>query len=730
MQMLKYLTIFDPSKTGELDSEAQSSLLLFHEFGDQYNCSLNEKLSRIGIIQGIWSMSHDIIDEENESDTENIIELDNEIILTIFVESRFFIVLVLSNIDTEVTTVSSNNKNENNNLHNNISYNNIPYQFYVSHLWLSYRFFILQYGTFQSFYDKDTLNTNQLTNLLNEHMIPFWNDIYLKPSTLIRRGLDTLWYESFKCSEFNINNPLKQTNVHNVNKNGDNINSVDTTSNSCKNWHLNDSVQSWDSMILRDVILNEESFPGIIDILIYNLPNVKQSKFKGSILKKQYGFIRNFTNDLENLADLSNWLYHLHTSYGTISNHVITGNMHYKERAVDTEDNSLYNYTNEQNNNTSNNESVNDENTNSTNGTNSSENPNLKNIINSLSSYSNRFLHNVTLPISFAYDAVHEVGVTTGISNSVSLFKDYIPRWSTDDSNNNNKDNHSINYLERGNIPRHGFLISPLANKNLPISYRVKKLNLKFRNQDYTRFNTLFWFYNDILVLIVCKENFDRIWDTSFLIEMDQLLTKGIVQFHEEVLKNIKINDIDQLDRDFAYMMIEKTDLNQTLKSSIPAFLDDVLFDLLDSRNRDNLSPLDLVFTGIDNHSLSFKSMGKIFGLNSSLKENQNYRNYPCGSFLNSLSNDELWDLQNKIVELLETFKNSKKQLNSNIDEERLLMLNDGLICYIRKDTQRSILIIKKWIGMKKDKHEPGSNRKTLLGSLGKDVLNWWEQFQ
>lgn len=730
MQMLKYLTIFDPSKTGELDSEAQSSLLLFHEFGDQYNCSLNEKLSRIGIIQGIWSMSHDIIDEENESDTENIIELDNEIILTIFVESRFFIVLVLSNIDTEVTTVSSNNKNENNNLHNNISYNNIPYQFYVSHLWLSYRFFILQYGTFQSFYDKDTLNTNQLTNLLNEHMIPFWNDIYLKPSTLIRRGLDTLWYESFKCSEFNINNPLKQMNVHNVNKNGDNINSVDTPSNSCKNWYLNDSVQSWDSMILRDVILNEESFPGIIDILIYNLPNVKQSKFKGSILKKQYGFIRNFTNDLENLADLSNWLYHLHTSYGTISNHVITGNMHYKERAVDTEDNSLYNYTNEQNNNTSNNESVNDENTNNTNGTNSSENPNLKNIMNSLSSYSNRFLHNVTLPISFAYDAVHEVGVTTGISNSVSLFKDYIPRWSTDDSNNNNKDNHSINYLERGNIPRHGFLISPLANKNLPISYRVKKLNLKFRNQDYTRFNTLFWFYNDILVLIVCKENFDRIWDTSFLIEMDQLLTKGIVQFHEEVLKNIKINDIDQLDRDFAYMMIEKTDLNQTLKSSIPAFLDDVLFDLLDSRNRDNLSPLDLVFTGIDNHSLSFKSMGKIFGLNSSLKENQNYRNYPCGSFLNSLSNDELWDLQNKIVELLETFKNSKKQLNSNIDEERLLMLNDGLICYIRKDTQRSILIIKKWIGMKKDKHEPGSNRKTLLGSLGKDVLTWWEQFQ
>lgn len=83
-------------------------------------------------------------------------------------------------------------------------------------------------------------------------------------------------------------------------------------------------------MILRDVILNEESFPGIIDILFYNLPNVKQWKFRGLILKKRYGLIKNFTNVLEALADLSNWLYHLHTLYRTISNPPITGNIHYK----------------------------------------------------------------------------------------------------------------------------------------------------------------------------------------------------------------------------------------------------------------------------------------------------------------------------------------------------------------------------------------------------------------
>lgn len=717
--MLKYLTIFDPSKNGESDSEARSSLLLYHEFGNQCGCSINEKLSRIGIIQGVWSMSQEIADAKNGINNENIIELDNQIMLTIFVESRFFINLTLSNSDTENVMTARNNSN-NHTFYTNSSTNNIPYQFYLSHLWLSYRFFLLQYGTFQSLCDADTHNTNQLTNLLNEHMISFWNDIYLKPSILLRRGSDTLWYEAFKCSEFDLSSPLKQT-ESNINKNKtDNIDN-------------GDSIQSWDSMILRDVILNEESFSGIIDILIYNLPNTKQSKFKGSILKKQYGFIRNFTNDLENLNDLSNWLYHLHTSYGTISNHVITGNMHYRERVVDTERNSMYNNIRGQNIIISNNGNVNCD-TDNEYGTNSSENPKLRNMMSILSSYSNKLLHNVTLPISFAYDAVQEVGVTTGISNSVSLFKDYIPRWSTGDDNCNNNNNNGIDadnigYLERGNIPRHGFLISPLTNKNLPISYKVKKLNLKFKNQDDTTYNTLFWFYNDILVLIVCKENFDKIWDTSYLIEMDKLLTKGIVQFHEEVLKKVKICDVGQIDKKFAYTIIEKTDLNQTLKSSIPPFLSDALFSSLDSKNKGNVSALDLVFTGMENYSITFNSMGKIFGLISSLEEKRDSEHYSCDSFLKSLSDGKAWELQNKIVDLLETCKNSKTQLD-NIDEERLLMLDNGLICYFRDDPQRLILIIKNWYGIKKDKSELRSNRKTLLDSLGKDVIDWWEQFQ
>lgn len=57
-------------------------------------------------------MWHNIIDEKNEKDTENIIELDIEIILITFVECRFFITLVFSNVIFEVTVTISNSNNK------------------------------------------------------------------------------------------------------------------------------------------------------------------------------------------------------------------------------------------------------------------------------------------------------------------------------------------------------------------------------------------------------------------------------------------------------------------------------------------------------------------------------------------------------------------------------------------------------------------------------------------
>lgn len=678
--MLKYLTIFDPRRVDESEQKARLALLLFHEFGTTCGQSLNDKLSQIGMIQGIWSMTQSVGGDHPVQ--ENIVDLDNELLLTIQVESRFFISLCVS---TEKLHSLSNV---------------IPSKFYISHMWLCYKFFRLQYGSFKSFYEE---GNNQLTAVLNEHMIPFWNDINLKPATLIRRGLDTLWYDSCKISEF------------------------DSSSNSNITDHISvdNKEESWDSMILRDVILDEESFPGIVDILVYNLPNDQSLQQPRSITKKQFGLIRNFTTDLQNVSDVSNWLYHLHTVYGTISNHILTGNMHFKERAITTENSSVDSDNDI--------DDINNPGNDSNHGDEHQTPPELQQtVIGNISAYSNKFVHNLTLPFSFAYDAVQEVGTTAGISNSISLFKDYLPNWSerTDDTNTHNRSN-----MVGRNIPRHGFLISPLANKNLPISYKVKTLNLDFTSQQDKQFNTLFWFYNDILILIVCKKSFDKIWDTSYLIELDNLLTKSIVQFHEEVIKNlIYPGSQDAFDQDFAYLIIDKNTTKNTLKSSIPPFLSKVLITNLENSTKNN-SPFDLVFTGVDqlltlgeNNILSINSMGNLLGLNASKHDTEtNKGDDSYNKFLMTLTDEQLWELQREIMAILEAVNKSRRN-KKNIDEERLITLNNGVLCYVKEDDNKLVLIIKNWFDMKDDSIRKRPSRKTLLGSMGKDVQNWWEQ--
>lgn len=56
---------------------------------------------------------------------------------------------------------------------------------------------------------------------------------------------------------------------------------------------------------------------------------------------------------------------------------------------------------------------------------------------------------------------------------------------------------------------------------------------------------------------MACKEIFDKILDTSFLIEMDKLLIKGRVQLHENIETNLKVSDTDLFERNF-YVQLEK----------------------------------------------------------------------------------------------------------------------------------------------------------------------------
>lgn len=65
--------------------------------------------------------------------------------------------------------------------------------------------------------------------------------------------------------------------------------------------------------------------------MVYHLPKRTKAANRESMGTKTYGLVRNFTSDLNTLPDISNWLYHLHCTYGEISSHILTGNVHFKE---------------------------------------------------------------------------------------------------------------------------------------------------------------------------------------------------------------------------------------------------------------------------------------------------------------------------------------------------------------------------------------------------------------
>ena len=163
----------------------------------------------------------------------------------------------------------------------------------------------------------------------------------------------------------------------------------------------------------------------------------------------------------------------MHAVYGELSSHVLAGNAHYKE-APQQNDNTM------------------DGPEEGSNGASTNQE--------TLQEQGKVLLHNLTLPISFAYDAVHEVGATTGISNSISLLMDYVPKWGTLGGQNER-----TNHEQLSKRSRYGYLISPLSSKMLPMSYKVKKIVREQEDGESKNYNLLFWYYDDILAVIVCE---------------------------------------------------------------------------------------------------------------------------------------------------------------------------------------------------------------------------------
>lgn len=641
--MLQYVTVFDPTRS-ESEDDVQKQLLLYHSFEDS-EVSLNDKLGRIGMIQGIWSLTESL--SNSEKDQEKIIELCRELILVIKVESRFFMSICIS-IEDEAGLPP------------------IPYQLYLSHMWYCYQFFALQNGRFADFTD-----AGELTDLLNEHVVLFWHDILLKPESIIRRGITGLWPSACKMAEF----------------------------------EFETSDESWESLITQNILLETESYLGIKDVLVYHLPNYNERLDQAKDARlgyKTYGLVRHFSNDLDIVSPLSNWIYHMHAVYGELSSHVLAGTAHYKEAPTGNE--------------------------NSGNPIAESEDENdMGSRPETLQEQGKALLHNLTLPISFAYDTVHEVGATTGISNSISMFMDYVPRWRALSSQNGDE-----NHDRPGKVSRYGYLISPLSSEMLPMSYKVKKVVSEDTDGKSKNYNLLFWYYDDILAVIVCEPNFAKIWDSQYLEDLSYKLCKGVSRFYTTAFEVNKPGGKVMRKESFAYTTFSKK--SRELRSSIPTWFDAM-------ENDDGVSPLKLVVSGVDQlfggrndatedgeiaagNKWGIDIMGGLFGIGKSklTLNSATTRDYRLDkrykNFLDGLAQAKTWELQLQIIEFLTSMNCSVR--DGDITEERLLKLNNGLLCYIKEDEDEIAVIIKNWF-----ENEEELSNKALLPDLGKDVTKF-----
>ena len=637
---LHYITVFDPSRsTNENDTFKQ--LLLFHYFGTTDSIpSLNEKLSIIGVIQGIWSLTSSCVNKDGE-DLEKIIELNNDIIFCIKMESRFFISLAISNISDDQSA--------------------IPLQYLSAYLWLSYRFFKLLNGSFSGF-NKDF---RKLTDLLNEFVIPFWNDIYLNLETVTNRSFTVMW-------------------------------------------------------------------PGFY----------KRANFQHS----------SYTSDLNTLPDISNWLYHLHCTYGEISSHILTGNVHFKEELQVEEEQERSRDTNGRDEEESQEQQRREHQETTQNNT-------------SELSLSERVIHNVTLPISFAYDAIHEVSTTTGVSGSLSMIMDYVPKphWPFISSSNKSADKNNYsnsNDNANSNAPlmtqseavggtignsRFGFLISPLNSDLLPSSYQALKLNLNFENskdkEDF--YNCLFWYFDDFLIVIVCDPDFNKICERDYLKDLSFQLCQSMECLNNEILNSQNCDNVES----FAYVI--RDNATKEIDSSVP-------FGSPKFTSDESISTLQLAINGIDqfindnSNSLSLANWNPItiMGGSNAISKKNTTEGFGNGvndktqkfkrkylNFLNLMSAEKLWDLQVDVLQFLTSLQNSKRD-PEYFQEERLLKLNNGVLCYIKENNSNLIIIIKNWFqnngtskaAKQRNRFRSDSSKgSSLFQSLGRDVTDWWE---
>ncbi|QEU60687.1 Ccz1 [Kluyveromyces lactis] len=250
---VQFIVLFRDDDDNKNDS---CKLLLYHDL-TEHMLSTNEKEQKIGIIKGMWRFSN----EFSHNNEYCHVELDSYSMLVLEVEPSYYLALGFEN-----------------------TYNS-QWPKYKVRLSQCYQFFAMQHGKMQDIEDKT------LSGLLNEHFIPFWDEINLIPDYFLMQDINTAIDDKmFPCCQF-----------------ADALNCIS-------------EVKDWQNYLKNNVLLSEENYLNIKDVCVYHLP-------KNNKNTKEYGFITNFDPQFKSLPTLSNWLVGIDSMYGTVSSHGLAGTM-------------------------------------------------------------------------------------------------------------------------------------------------------------------------------------------------------------------------------------------------------------------------------------------------------------------------------------------------------------------------------------------------------------------
>ncbi|AAS50405.1 AAR040Cp [Eremothecium gossypii ATCC 10895] len=209
---MDFIAVYNPAVYAkEADSEAWRQLLLYHSFKEDAEepTPQNEKLSLIGMIQGIWQFAHNFSEPETRGSVRYVdTQLERRRVIAVEVEDGHFMAFGVEDGKR------------------------YGCEYYVRELLQSYHVFRLHCGSMSEFADR-----GELTDRLNEHVVGYWQALKLVPEAIYASTLASVcWHDGYKVSELELRD------------------------------------RAWESYIKNEILLDSESFLGLKDMCIYKLP--------------------------------------------------------------------------------------------------------------------------------------------------------------------------------------------------------------------------------------------------------------------------------------------------------------------------------------------------------------------------------------------------------------------------------------------------------------------------